>query len=152
MRGNETPLSESLFLPSFKENRYVSIVSFAYVQLRDCVCVCVCARARVRPCVRVCVCACLRESSVCEAWTRAGVFPPKCKLSPVFESRLSPCEQTIAHRRHASCKSFITSCLNKLLYLNLHSHLIFVCLESTFEKLSSLYLLCFSLPDRKSVV
>ena len=66
----------------------------------------------------------------------------------MFESRLSPCEQTIAHRRHASCKSFITSCLNKLLYLNLHSHLIFVCLESTFEKLSSLYLLCFSLPPR----
>lgn len=63
------PLSGSVFDPSFKENRHVSIVSPAFIQLS------VCERARAR--------ACLwrgsekRESSVCEAGVRAGILPPK---------------------------------------------------------------------------
>lgn len=42
---NHDAFEEFLFHPTFKNTDTVSIVSFAYIQLRGCVCVCVCSLA-----------------------------------------------------------------------------------------------------------
>ena len=53
-----TPLRGVSFIPVLKKTDMVSIVSFAYIQLRGCVCVCVyvcvCVRWRARARVWVC--------------------------------------------------------------------------------------------------
>lgn len=72
----------------------------------------------------------------------------KCNLSMRFEISLSAYELALAHLCHALCKSFMTDCLNKLRFLNLH-FLSDICLPriNFWEALPSLRPI-FPLPQR----
>lgn len=134
------PLSGSVFYPSFKENRHVSIVSPAFIQLS------------VRERARTCVCVgggARRENQVCARQECApGSSLQKCNLSMRFEISLSAYELALAPFCHALRKSFMTGCLNKLWFLNLH-FLSDICLPriNFWEALPSLRPV-FPLPQR----